>query len=96
VQIVTKFPLVAAQVNATAVAIHTVHNTKEPTRDVLASKQNKVGTDVIFRYNDAVDVITPLIPPALRSGQRLFQEPPAKSKFLAFVSSAFKQTQTRL
>jgi hypothetical protein len=37
-------------VTATAGAVHTVTNTWEPTRDVLASKQNKVGSSVISQH----------------------------------------------
>ena len=37
--------------------IHTATNTWEATRNVLASKQNKVGTDVISQYDYSVNAI---------------------------------------
>jgi RHS repeat-associated protein len=37
--------------------VHTVTNTWEPNRDVLASKQNKAGSSVISQYNYAVNAI---------------------------------------
>jgi len=37
--------------------IHTVTHTYEPNRDVLASKQNKVGTSVISQYDYTVNAI---------------------------------------
>lgn len=37
--------------------VHTTSNTWEPTRNVLASKQNKVGTDVISQYDYTVNGI---------------------------------------
>ncbi len=38
-------------VTATAGAVHTVTNTWEPTRDVLAAKQNKVGSSDVSKYD---------------------------------------------
>ena len=35
--------------------VHTVTNTWEPDRNVLASKQNKVRTDIISKYDYAVN-----------------------------------------
>jgi RHS repeat-associated protein len=37
--------------------VHTVTNTWEPNRDVLATKQNKAGSNVISQYNYAVNAI---------------------------------------
>jgi RHS repeat-associated protein len=37
--------------------VHTVTNTWEPNRDVIASKQNKAGSSVISQYNYAVNAI---------------------------------------
>lgn len=44
-------------VTATAGAVHTVTNLWEPTRNVLASKQNKVGTNVVSQYDYTVNSI---------------------------------------
>jgi len=46
-----------SQVTATAGAVHTVTNTYEPNRNVLASKQNKVGTTVVSQYDYTVNAI---------------------------------------
>ena len=44
-------------VTATAGAVHTVTNTYEQNRNVLASKQNKVGTTVVSQYDYTVNAI---------------------------------------
>jgi RHS repeat-associated protein len=44
-------------ITATAGAVHTTTNVWEPTRNVLASKQNKIGTNVVSQYDYTVNSI---------------------------------------